>query len=282
MLRLALSLRETIRHPGWAESRCPAQPSSSLGAMTAQRVSRILCFLLLAVGAGLCTHLLMRHWTVHGATLKTADFCGLVFGSSCDETLQSRWAVQLGLPLAGWGLVFYGTLASLLVLGHSIGPDFEFPAYLAALFLSLVATILGVVLLGVMLRSAADLCVLCVLVHMLNLALLLALKVSCGRTAGQPLPALARTFRFLFGAPARNVQRARWQVVGFLTAGLVGVVIYQWVLVEDTALTGSRGAGFDPQQTLRLYQKVARQEVLVDEQDGLRWRRFAGHSKCLV
>ena len=49
-------------------------------------------------------------------------------GRGYDEALQSPLAFQLGLPLAGWGLVYYGTLASLLLLGWTIGESFRFEA----------------------------------------------------------------------------------------------------------------------------------------------------------
>ena len=74
------------------------------------------------------TDLQQRVWEV--------DICSALFGTGCDETLQSRTAVQLGLPLAGWGLIYYGTLASLLLLGWAMGDAFQFEASLTACLLA--------------------------------------------------------------------------------------------------------------------------------------------------
>ena len=101
---------------------------------------RIRCLVLLSVGVIVSGYLLYRHFAIADVSVQSgADFCSAVFGTGCDEALQSPLAVQLGLPLAGWGLVYYGTLASLLLLGWTIGDTFRFEATTAAFLLALAA-----------------------------------------------------------------------------------------------------------------------------------------------
>ena len=75
--------------------------------------------LLIALGVLVSGHLLLRHFALADLSSQTGtDFCSALFGTGCDDALRSPLAVQLGLPLAGWGLVYYGTLVALLLLEY--------------------------------------------------------------------------------------------------------------------------------------------------------------------
>ena len=101
---------------------------------------RLLCVTLIALGLAVSGYLLFRHFTLIGdQALLPDDFCSTVFGAGCDGALKSSLAVQLGLPLAGWGLVYFGTLAALLLLGWGIGDGFWSEATNAALLMAVPA-----------------------------------------------------------------------------------------------------------------------------------------------
>lgn len=223
---------------------------------------------LIGLGLAVSGYLLFRHFALTDySTQSGTDFCSAVFGMSCDDALQSPLAVQLGLPLAGWGLVYYGTLASLLLLGWTIGESFRFEATTAALLLALAAALGSVALFVAMVTHLSPFCPLCAVVHAINLLLLFPLKRLTGRPVGQLLKAVARAIRYLVGGKTADPVAARWKLVGFLTAGLVAVVIYQWVFVEVALHARSAEAPFDPQQAIVLFESGPQQEIPIADAD---------------
>jgi uncharacterized membrane protein len=127
-----------------------------------QVLSRISCITLIAVGLSVSAFLLWRHTQLAGTPPGgQGDVCSAIFGLACDQTLRSPTAIQLGLPLAGWGIVYYGTLVSLLLLGWFLGQPFDLAAALAALALASVAALLSIVLFGLMVSGQVAFCPLC-------------------------------------------------------------------------------------------------------------------------
>ncbi|MEX1027372.1 MAG: thioredoxin domain-containing protein [Candidatus Paceibacterota bacterium] len=223
------------------------------------RRTRVLCLVLLGLGACISGYLLYHH--LAPAPGLGLAFCSAVFGASCEETLRSPLAIQLGLPLAGWGLVYYGTLAALLLLGWAVGDAFHFSATLGALLLSLLGAVVSVGLLAAMASGVAPLCPLCAIVHVVNLALVFPLKRLTGHTTRELAGAVTAAGRYLLGRDPTDPQQARWQGVGFLTAALVGVAIYQWVYVQHTVRSAHAQAAFDAEETLVLFETLAPQPV---------------------
>ena len=227
--------------------------------------SRFSCLALVALGGCISGYLLYHHFVPQEAW--DASICSALLGTSCAETLRSPWAEQLGLPLAGWGLVYYGTLAALLLLGWCVGPEFHFEAALGALLLGLCGAAISLLLVGVMVGGMAALCPLCIAIHATNLVLIYPLKRLTGSTTPELAGAVAATGRYLMGGDVADPQQARWKTIGFLAAGLVGVAIYQWVYVQHTVRAASSGAAFAPEETLVLFESLPPQEIPVSQDD---------------
>jgi uncharacterized membrane protein/predicted DsbA family dithiol-disulfide isomerase len=235
--------------------------------MTSFRL-KLLCVALITLGCTVSGYLLYRYFALIGVSVQSGtDFCSVVFGTSCDEALQSPLAFQLGLPLAGWGLVYYGTLVSLLLLGWTIGESFQFEATTAALLLALAAALGSIALFTAMVTDWSPFCPLCAIVHAVNLLMLLPLKRLTGRPVGQLVQAVARAIRYLVGGKTADPVAARWKLVGFLASGLVAVVIYQWVFVEVALHAHSAAAPFDPQETIALFESGLQHEIPVSDAD---------------
>lgn len=228
---------------------------------------RFSCFAIICIGVATSGYLLVRHFHLSDSTEPDADFCSAVFGYNCDETLESDFAVQLGLPLAGWGLVYYGSLASLLVLAWSVGEAFISEATLAAWLLSLAGAAGSIVLLCIMLSGEAPVCPLCVIVHAANLALIPLLKLLTDRSITEGIAAVSAAVAYVFGAKPADSQLARWRVVGFLSAGLVAAVIYQWVYVEVVLNTRAEEAPFDAFETILTFESGQQQDIAIGESD---------------
>jgi uncharacterized membrane protein/predicted DsbA family dithiol-disulfide isomerase len=229
---------------------------------------RSICLILIGLGLTISGYLLLRHFALADLSAQSGtDFCSALFGISCDDTLRSPMAVQLGLPLAGWGLVYYGTLASLLLLGWTMGETFRFEAITAALLLALGAALGSIALFVAMVTDLSPFCPLCAGVHAINLLLLFPLKRLTGRPVGQLVRAVAGAIKYLAGGKTADPVATRWKLVGFLASGLVAVVIYQWVFVEYALRTRAAEAPFDPRQTIALFESGLQQEIPVSDAD---------------
>jgi protein-disulfide isomerase/uncharacterized membrane protein len=229
---------------------------------------RAFLLLLIVLGLSISGYLLARHCALANISSQPgSDFCSALFGTGCDDALRSPLAVQLGLPLAGWGLVYYGTLVSLLLLSWSLGEAFRAEAMTGALLLAIGAALGSIALFVAMLTDISPFCPLCATVHTINLLLLWPLKRMSGVSMGQWARAVGRAAGYLAGGKAVDPVTARWKCVGFLVPGLVAAVVYQWVLVEYTLHTYSAEASFDPLQVVALFESGPQQEIPVTHAD---------------
>src|SRR5687768_8888284 len=106
--------------------------------LSAARV-RWLCLGLVLLGFSVSSYLLYRSLLLLGDEHSAGeDMCLAVFGSGCDATLVDQMSWVLGIPLAGWGVVYYVTLAALLLMALALRAAFAPQAMLAALLVSLV------------------------------------------------------------------------------------------------------------------------------------------------
>jgi hypothetical protein len=92
---------------------------------------------LVGVGLLLSAFLLLRTFTLMvDRRERSIDICSALFGADCDATLLDASSWILGIPLAGWGMVNFATLACLLALDWNLGKDFHIQATLGSLILA--------------------------------------------------------------------------------------------------------------------------------------------------
>ncbi|MCZ6766971.1 MAG: hypothetical protein O7D32_08560, partial [bacterium] len=226
-------------------------------------------FCLTPIGLGLVVsgYLLARTFTLLADHATDAiDVCSAIFRTGCDKTLLSNTSWQLGIPLAGWGIVFYGTLAGLLVLGWSVGGGFQRTAALGALLLTAAGAIASATLAGVIIAGAAPFCPFCMVIHLINLGLVAAVWWLNGLTVREVWDSFRIAGAYWLKGDTEDAQGARWSIVGFVSTALLAVVLYQWVLVQ-TERRISAASFFDPQQVLATYSSTPRQPVTIDSTD---------------
>ena len=95
--------------------------------------------------------------------------CSTVFGKGCDATLKVPFSKQLGIPLAGWGVIYFATLLLMLLLGRVLDEGFRVAATAAATLLALIAGISSLGLVVSLLAGVFPFCPLCIVVNGLNL-----------------------------------------------------------------------------------------------------------------
>lgn len=201
----------------------------------------------IGVGLLLSAYLLARTLDLMAATPPNgADWCSAVFGRGCDATLVDSRAARFGLPLAGWGIVFYGTLAFALLGGWLLGGVYQDRASLGAFLLALGGAAAGFLLTAGMFRGEAPFCPLCVVAH----ALTVLAVIFVGLAHGSPWRALRDAFR---------VDR-RMTALLALTMLLTGVALFLWARgqTRERLLEAST---FDSRAALAAYEREPVQEI---------------------
>jgi protein-disulfide isomerase/uncharacterized membrane protein len=190
--------------------------------------------------------------------------CSILLRQDCDAALQSPISKQLGLPLAGWGIVFYGTLLTGLVLGWLLGESFQSTAILIALVLSILGAVLSVVLFAIMLIGTAPFCPLCSVTHVINLLLVLVWKRMAGSSASELFrTVVAAGALFLSGKSGRDAP-GQVTLLAILSWALVAVTLYQWVFIQEKL---HPPAEYDVRDTLAAFAVSARAEIPCSDED---------------
>ncbi len=174
---------------------------------------------------------------------------------------------RLGLPLAGWGVIYYVVAGSLLLLGWSLGKPFEAQARAGALLVSLAGAAASVALL---IRMPAA-CRLCLAVHAVNFGRAAVLLRITGPGA---LPStLLAALRYVVTGKAGDPAQARWTVLAFSSVALVGLVLYQWVFIQANLRSSGRSSSGhaedldNPQQVLSAFRSTPQQAIPVGSED---------------
>lgn len=147
---------------------------------------RTLALGFIILGWLLCAYLVFRSTQIKNPAGNTPDFCRIMLGSSCDKTLLSIFSRQLGFPLAGGGLAYFGLLGLLFSFRNRVADR---------LVVLLAAFGVGVscILTAIILRGSLT-CPLCLIIHFINLLALITLFLSTRSSISYsgPKPTLAR------------------------------------------------------------------------------------------
>jgi protein-disulfide isomerase/uncharacterized membrane protein len=228
---------------------------------------KITAIIFIILGNILSANLLMRHFdAVVGKPLQETP-CRAIFGTDCGQTVGSDLATQFGIPLGGWGLVHFTTVASLLFISFAIGPTFQTEGASIAIVLCSIATIFGVILTWLMLSGSAPFCPLCFLVHFDNLLLISVIKLSSGQSWSELSSTVGSGIRYFFGGSVENSVLARWKTIGIVTSLLVGIVMFQWVLIQTDRRSVEQNQPLASEDVIAQFNSTPRQEIPVNKED---------------
>lgn len=228
----------------------------------------VVCIALVATGAVLSGYLSYRTIAIASDSLEGKfDACSALFSSSCDETLDSASSWLMGIPLAGWGLMYFAAVGTLLALVFALREAFERVALVAILVMNVGAVGAGAWLSAQFLGDT-PFCPLCMAVHVINLILLLAFWILYGCTFKDLTHDLEQGFAYLMGAKVKDPTHATWRVSGFVMAALVAVIVFQWLMIRAES-----GAEHEEEMSPEVagiidrFHDTAPVEVPVDESD---------------
>jgi len=226
---------------------------------------KTLCWSLIVLGLIVSGYLLFRHFDlVSGNSSVGTNVCSAIFRADCDAALQSSVSKQLGLPLPGWGIVFYGTLAAVMLLSWLGGETCQREAALVALLIAGAGAVLSIVLFLIMLLGWSPFCPLCVVVHLVNLALVPAYKRMSGCSTRELLAAMLAGGSLLLKGNMGDDARTQLKVSGLFSILLVGVVLYQWVFLQEKL---HPPVEFDVRHAVAAFAIRGRTEIPCSEED---------------
>lgn len=160
----------------------------------------------------------------------SSDLCSLAFNLSCDAILLSNASRFLGLPVAGWGMVYFAGLFSLLMLGYLLGPRFAPEAAAGSLLAGSVGLCVSGVLLVQLASRAVAFCPLCVAVHGINILLWISLLMMTGRSFRELGASIGHAALFIIGSRKSAAGNdASWKTLSFFAVALIALGMYQWV-----------------------------------------------------
>lgn len=173
-----MSVRAVKHSSGSRRPRSPTSPRASSGA----RVELAVALALSLAGLTVSALLARLHAQAHGGA---ASFCALSETVSCDRVALSRFSIQLGLPIAVWGVLGYALMVGLAASGVARRrPESTSPAGLL-LLVSAAAAFASVTLAVVSKVAIGAWCPLCVVSWLISFGLLAAAWRACrGSGAG--------------------------------------------------------------------------------------------------
>jgi protein-disulfide isomerase/uncharacterized membrane protein len=254
------------------DRHCPSRLTvpgivKELQSMLFRTRDRVAALCLTFLGILVSSFLLARTFSLLAdSTAGGIDVCSAMFGSGCDDALRDRNSWLLGIPFAGWGLVFYSAVGCLLITGWIMRERFERDAAVAALLLAFAGAIAGIGLVAWQMAAGATVCPMCLAIHAANLVLIVPLKGLTGRTIPDLSRAVTAALWYLIGRKSPADGDAAWKGTAFLNAALISAVVYQWVYVEATLRGGAR-KNVDPARIVAAFEKLPRRDVPIASGD---------------
>jgi len=231
------------------------------------KVRHLVFWLLIVLGLVVSGYLLYRQFLLmsHSAA-GVIDLCTEILGSGCDETLSSESSWFLGLPFAGWGIIYYVSFICLAVLGYFLKEEFRLESSVGSILLSVAGAWGSVILAVIIFTGNASLCPLCLVIHAINLILVPVIWWRSGLSFRQFVRSVGAGLAYLFKGKAVSHEKARWKVLGFVVVALMAAVVYQWVYVEAGLARGSDG-GFDSDAVLAEYAAALPEDIPIGVDD---------------
>ena len=190
-------------------------------------------------GLGICLYLYSFHIALLMGEIKSGLLCGTDNGLGCNSVASSPYGSILGLPLASWGAIFFGTLAFLgvgsLVFRRDCGPAFLRWAF----FLAASGFVFDLYLAHTMIFRIRAICGLCITTYVINLAIIISLA---SRIWGTPGSKTALRSILPWTGNARGIEQHYRNVIkglligGILLNAIIGSAGSHWL---TRSLTGN-------------------------------------------
>ncbi len=161
---------------------------------------RIAFLVACTVGVCLSADLLRLHFNVY-TDPDYQSYCAMSEHVNCETVALSNYAVFLGLPMAIWGLLAYLAMGALAVWGLKEKPPAAAWPFGLLYWLSLFASLVGIILLGVSHFVIKSACIVCAGIYLVSFALLATSYGTLRRSGLSPVSALIHDTRSISAKP---------------------------------------------------------------------------------
>lgn len=193
----------------------------------AHKGAATLCLILVLAGLGLSIYLLRLHYALAAKqSISGFNVCS-AFGGNCESTLTSAAAVQFGLPLAGWGLIYFAILLSMLLFGRLLKESFDAQSRAAAFLIAIPGVMISAILLYMMLSGRSPFCPICTTIHVINFVLLYLLKRQTGQS-------FSEIFASIFPkSESEEISQQRTGYLAYFSVALIAFASYEGLLLRE-------------------------------------------------
>jgi protein-disulfide isomerase/uncharacterized membrane protein len=182
---------------------------------------RIAFLVICTVGVCLSADLLRLHVNVY-TDPDYQSYCAMSERVNCETVALSEYAVFFGLPLAIWGLLAYLAMGALTVWGLREKPRSAAWPFGLLYWLSLFASLVAIILLGVSHFLVQSACIVCIGTYLVSFALLATSYGTLRRSGLSPVSALIDDTRSLSAEP---------QPVALFGGTFVVLTILLWIAI---------------------------------------------------
>ena len=222
-----------------------------------EKLFKLLIYFLITLGLLISSYLLYRH-----KASGKIDVCSAIFGKGCDSALNSSVGTQFGLPLAGWGIIFYCLMILLLVLPSFLGKAYKANTSLPLFILSLLGCIGSITLLVMMLFNHSLFCPFCAVIHCINLLLFFCIIQATGYSITIFFSILKQEVASLFKfRSAKKDTIIKWLGIGTFLLLTISLYVGLQIASDNTAI--------DPEKIIAEYNEAPQQKIQVDNDDPL-------------
>ncbi len=186
-----------------------------------------LAFVLVVAGLAVSLYLYTRGNKLSGGVgAAGSDVCSAVFQTSCDGTLQSEYSHVLGLSVGGWGVVYFAAIGALLFAGSMFRTAFMQAALSVALGMNLVGLAVSGYLAWLFISKTVPVCPLCLVTHIINLALFIALILYRSGAPMGFLKDIGAGLSWIFAPSHRSTPEHSLRAVTLVAVALFTVAVW--------------------------------------------------------
>jgi protein-disulfide isomerase/uncharacterized membrane protein len=207
-------------------------------------------------GLGICLYLYSFHMALLMGEIKGGLLCGSGNGLGCNSVSSSPYSTFLGIPLASWGAVFYGTLALLGIGGLIFRKDCGRVFVRWAFLLTLAGLVVDLYLAHTMMFKIRAVCGLCLATYGINVVIVLILAPQVYREPKPRAPWLA-----IIPGKADDQEAARYYR-NVIKGLLIGAVLLTTVVgLAGSQLLARSLTGSDKQRLAKVTETLLRQKI---------------------
>ena len=223
--------------------------------MNAKNIS-YLAYGILISGLIVSGYLLFHHFALVSGQAEPTNICSTLFNKSCDAALMSDYSSFWGIPLGGWGIIYFTMLGLFILLSQWLPDSLKGVMIQTGFWMSLVGIGFSVYYIFSMIKYPALICPLCIVFHVLNFILFFLIKRLTGLSFLDLTKNLWDSIKTFILGRSFNIASSQWMWLGLLLPVLAGLSIFQRVMLENLNQKIIQLSNVDPLKELETFDTV--------------------------